>query len=147
MQTVQRAPVTTALRDWLRGQTAFTALLGSDTGLGQPAIYAMYAAGAIPPADAGSPSLLIARVGGGDDGVALDFPLLQLDIWGAKGSGHTVETVDAALCQLLLNTPPGTALVAGLHFMGAVIESAFGSPTADDGPRWIVTASITTKAV
>lgn len=147
MQTVLRAPVTSALRDWLRDQTAVTALLGTDDGLAQPAVYAMHAAGSVPPSSAVLPALMVARVGGGDDGVAHDYPLVQFDIWGAKGSGHTVETVAAALVALLLNTRPGTVLTPGLHFMGAVIESSFGSPYEGDGPRFIVTASITTRAV
>jgi hypothetical protein len=147
MQTVARAPVTTALRDWLRDQDTVAGLLGDDTGLDQPPVYAMHAAGAIPPARTELPALTLARVGGGDDGVALDHPLIQFDIWGPQGSGHDVETIAAALVELLHNTRPGTVLAAGLHFMGAVVESSFGSPYEGDGPRFIVTASLTTRAV
>lgn len=98
MQTVLRAPVTTPLRDWLRATSPVAGWFGLDATLGVPSIYAMLAAGGIPPASAVLPALLLAKVGGGDDETAFDFPMVQFDIWGT--SAAQVETIAADLHEL-----------------------------------------------
>lgn len=128
-----------ALRTWLRGRAAITALVGQRVFFGVPDKAETW------------PLITIRRVGGGDDpGIApVDRALVQLDVWGdidASGHGKKADatTLVNTLRAELSAVDRRTALTASVHALGISVESVVWLPDPDnDRPRYVVTAEVT----
>lgn len=132
MQTLQRAPISASLRDWLKSQNV-AGLVGAH-------VYV----GGLPTGTTGS-SIELFRVGGITDG-PVDRPLIQFNVRASTGS--VCEQIVAALLELLESTGP-TALSAGLVFMGvASVAAPIWSPDLPgDTPRYVLTVEVAVKAL
>lgn len=130
-----------ALRTYLRNDVNLASLVGNRVFFGVPRA-----------ANEDSyPLVMITRTGGGQDvGEApLDLALIQFDCYGKKsdveGGGRYPITQVALAVKKALSTIRGrTVLAPGVTAFDARIVSHFYSPlSADDRPRYIVTAQIT----
>lgn len=131
IHTLVWAEPTTALRDWLRGASAITDLVGQK----------VYANGL--PDGATLPALVITRIGGGPS-LPIDIGLYQFDCWASTGSGAKA-LVDALVVQLY-STPSGAAAGA-VTYGGAADDPEILWQPDDLGntPRYVVTVQIVTK--
>lgn len=129
-----------ALRTWLRGRAAVSALVGQRVFFGVPEKASTW------------PLVTVRRVGGGDDpGIApVDRALVQIDVWGdidASGHGKKADatTLVNTLRAELSAVDRRTALSASVDALGISVESVVWLPDPDnDRPRYVVTAEVTT---
>ena len=128
-----------ALRTWLRGRTAITALVGQRVFFGVPKKADTW------------PLITLTRVGGGDDQsqAPVDRALIQIDCWGDLDTSGNGKKADATT---LVNTVRAelqavdrrTALSADVDALGINVETVVYLPDPDNArPRYVVTAEVT----
>lgn len=123
------------LRDYLRGVTALSTIVGNRVFFGIPARTAF-------------PLVVVRRVAGGQDpGEApIDRPLLQIDCWGSKGDKHGAYAAAAAVRDALTalrRTTQGGSVLFGAQVIGVV----FVPDPETDQPRYSLTVDLTARAV
>lgn len=141
------APVQAPLRDWLREQTALTALVGTDTN-GTAQVYA----GGLPDAAdlTNGPAVVLYTAGGLDGGTALDRPFCRFNVWAAEAPD--AEAVAYKL-RHVLQQARGAALgpaadPSEVRLVGADTAAPLWAPDPDSRtPRFVVTTTLTVQAV
>lgn len=141
------APVQAPLRDWLREQTALTAVLGTDTN-GTAQVYA----GGLPDAVdlTSGPAVVLYAAGGLDGGTGLDRPFCRFNVWAAEA-----PDAEAAAYKLrsVLDHARGAALgpaadPSAVRLVGADTAPPIWAPDPDTNrPRFVVTSTLTVQAV
>lgn len=127
-----------ALRTWLRGRAAITALVGQRVFFGIPRKASTW------------PLITLQRIGGGDDQsqAPIDRALVQIDVWGAlddSGNGMKADTTTVVntLRAELATVDRRTALNADVDCLGIVVVGVVYLPDPDnDRPRYSVTAEV-----
>lgn len=142
------APVQAPLRDWLREQTALTALVGTDTN-GTAQVYA----GGLPDAAdlTNGPAVVLYTAGGLDGGTALDRPFCRFNVWADNGGALEAEAVAYKL-RHVLQQARGAALgpaadPSEVRLVGADTAAPLWAPDPDTNrPRFVVTTTLTVQA-
>jgi len=127
------------VRDWLRADTAITALVAGRVFFGIPE-------GAT---DATFPLVTVARVGGGQDPseAPLDLALIDVSVWGRLRDKAGATEVLNAVRSRLEEIRGRTTLATGVDAFGAEVVGVVWLPDADNArPRYSVTAEVTAMA-
>lgn len=123
------------VRDHLREDTAVAALVGTRVFFGVPE-------------NATWPLITVQRVGGGDDSgdAPLDQPLVQIACWGAMRNKSQARAVADAVRAWARSIRRATDLNTEVTAYGAVVESDLWAPDDTDRPRYVITASVMSRA-
>lgn len=124
------------VRDYLRADSAVSALVGTRVFFGVPK-------------QAKFPLITVRRIGGPQDPseAPLDLPLVQIDVWGEGNNKAQAHAVCAAVRDALDAIRSATSLNAGVVAYGANVENVTWFPDpADDRPRYVLTAQVTARA-
>jgi hypothetical protein len=124
-----------AVRDALRADAAVSALVGQRVHFGVPSSPEW-------------PLITVQRVGGGDDpgDAPIDRPLVQIDCYGAERNKTQARAIADAVRDWARSIRRATDLNAEVAAYGIDVESDLWAPDAADRPRYVITASVMSRA-
>ena len=123
-----------AMKAYLKADSGVSAIVGSRVFFGSPKQGATL------------PYVVLARIGGGDDGseAPIDNAVLNLSCWG-RSKEEAFNTANAV--RKALRTIRRRTLASGVNLHGAIVDTLLWSPDPqDDTPRYIVTTRVTATA-